>query len=102
MPATARVRSVATARPAERRFRGEVMTTVHVEGAWAQEPDYGPGSRTPDGIKMLAGLAGTRKRLNGCPAAAYAALFANVDVITAYPIRPYNASMMNLVQVRAD
>ena len=49
------------------------MTTVHVEGAWAPEPDYGPGSRTPDGIKMLADLAGTRKRLNGCAAAAYAA-----------------------------
>ncbi len=78
------------------------MTTVHVEGAWAQEPDYGPGSRTPDGIAMLDGLAGTRKRLNGCAAAAYAALYANVDVITAYPIRPYTAIMMNLSQFIAD
>jgi pyruvate ferredoxin oxidoreductase alpha subunit/oxalate oxidoreductase subunit alpha len=78
------------------------MTTVHVEGAWAPEPDYGPGSRTPDGIKMLAGLAGTRKRLNGCAAAAYAAMYANVDVITAYPIRPYTAIMMNLSQFIAD
>ena len=78
------------------------MTTVHVEGAWAGQPDYGPGSRTPDGEQMLAGLAGTRKRLNGCAAAAYAALYANVDVITAYPIRPYTAIMMNLSQFIAD
>ena len=78
------------------------MTTVHVDGAWAGEPNYGPGSRTPDGEQMLAGLAGTRKRLNGCAAAAYAALYANVDVITAYPIRPYTAIMMNLSQFVAD
>ena len=78
------------------------MTTVHVEGGGAQEPDYGPGSRTPDGERMLADLAGTRKRLNGCAAAAYAALYANVDVITAYPIRPYTAIMMNLSQFVAD
>ena len=78
------------------------MTTVHVEGAWAPEPDYGPGSRTPDGIRLLEGLAGTRKRLNGCAAAAYAAMYANVDVITAYPIRPYTAIMMNLSQFIAD
>jgi pyruvate/2-oxoacid:ferredoxin oxidoreductase alpha subunit len=78
------------------------MTTVHVEGAWAQEPDYGPGSKTPDGIALLDRLAGTRKRLNGCAAAAYAALYANVDVITAYPIRPYTAIMMNLSQFIAD
>jgi pyruvate ferredoxin oxidoreductase alpha subunit/oxalate oxidoreductase subunit alpha len=78
------------------------MTTVHVEGASEQEPDYGPGSRTPDGERMLADLAGARKRLNGCAAAAYAALYANVDVITAYPIRPYTAIMMNLSQFVAD
>jgi pyruvate ferredoxin oxidoreductase alpha subunit/oxalate oxidoreductase subunit alpha len=77
------------------------MSTVHVEGAW-QQPDYGPGSRTPDGERMLAQLAGTRKRLNGCAAAAYAAMYANVDVITAYPIRPYTAIMMNLSQFIAD
>ena len=41
-------------------------------------------------------------RLNGCAAAAYAALYANVDVITAYPIRPYTAIMMNLSQFVAD
>jgi Pyruvate:ferredoxin oxidoreductase and related 2-oxoacid:ferredoxin oxidoreductases, alpha subunit len=82
--------------------RGDAMTTVHVDGAWAGEPNYGPGSRTPDGEQMLAGLAGTRKRLNGCAAAAYAALYANVDVITAYPIRPYTAIMMNLSQFVAD
>ena len=78
------------------------MTTVHIEGPRAEQPGYGPGSRTPDGERMLAALAGTRKRLNGCAAAAYAALYANVDVITAYPIRPYTAIMMNLSQFVAD
>ncbi len=77
------------------------MTTVHVDGAWAQ-PAYGPGIRTPDGEQFLATAAGSRKRLNGCAAAAYAALYANVDVITAYPIRPYTAIMMNLSQFIAD
>jgi hypothetical protein len=69
------------------------MTTVHVEGASGQRPAYGPGLRTPAGEQRLDELAGTRKRLNGCAAAAYAALYANVDVITAYAIRPYTASM---------
>ncbi|HKB30684.1 MAG TPA: hypothetical protein VKD26_07585 [Streptosporangiaceae bacterium] len=58
--------------------------------------------RTPDGERFLAELAGQRQRLNGCAAAAYAALYANVDVITAYPIRPYTAIMMNLAQFVAD
>ena len=58
--------------------------------------------RTPDGEKFLRGIAGTRVRQNGCAAAAYAALYANVDVITAYPIRPYTAIMMNLAQFVAD
>jgi pyruvate/2-oxoacid:ferredoxin oxidoreductase alpha subunit len=78
------------------------MTTVGAAGAWAAQPAYGPGTRTPDGERFLAGLAGTSKRLNGCAAAAYAALYANVDVITAYPIRPYTAIMMNLSQFIAD
>ena len=60
------------------------------------------GIRTPDGERFLADLAGTRVRQNGCAAAAYAALYANVDVITAYPIRPYTAIMMNLAQFIAD
>jgi pyruvate ferredoxin oxidoreductase alpha subunit/oxalate oxidoreductase subunit alpha len=60
------------------------------------------GIRTPDGERFLEGLAGTRIRQNGCAAAAYAALYANVDVITAYPIRPYTAIMMNLAQFIAD
>src|SRR5690348_18358609 len=51
---------------------------------------------------MMTRLAGTRKRLNGCASAAYAALYANVDVIDAYPIRPYTAIMMNLSQFIAD
>ena len=78
------------------------MTTVHVGGGSPQPPAYGPGLRTPAGERRLAELAGTRKRLNGCAAAAYAALYANVDVITAYPIRPYTAIMMNLAQFIAD
>ena len=61
-----------------------------------------PAIRTPEGIAFLRGLAGTRVRQNGCAAAAYAALYANVDVITAYPIRPYTAIMMNLAQFIAD
>ena len=60
------------------------------------------GIRTQEGISFLRGLAGKRVRQNGCAAAAYAALFANVDVITAYPIRPYTAIMMNLAQFIAD
>ena len=35
-------------------------------------------------------------RINGCVAAAQAAKYADVDVITAYPIRPYTATMMAL------
>jgi pyruvate flavodoxin/ferredoxin oxidoreductase-like protein len=76
------------------------MTTVHVEGGLPIRP--GPGIRTPDGERFLNGIAGTRIRQNGCAAAAYAALYANVDVITAYPILPYTAIMMNLAQFVAD
>jgi pyruvate/2-oxoacid:ferredoxin oxidoreductase alpha subunit len=47
-------------------------------------------------------LSGTTRRMNGCGAAAHAALFADVDVITAYPIRPYTAIMMNLAQFIAE
>jgi pyruvate/2-oxoacid:ferredoxin oxidoreductase alpha subunit len=81
------------------------MTTVHVS------PGAGPagtpiataaGVRTKEGEQFLARIAGTRVRQNGCAAAAYAALYANVDVITAYPIRPYTAIMMNLAQFIAD
>jgi pyruvate/2-oxoacid:ferredoxin oxidoreductase alpha subunit len=60
------------------------------------------GIRTAEGVRFLRGLAGKRVRQNGCAAAAYAALYANVDVITAYPIRPYTAIMMNLAQFIAD
>ena len=81
------------------------MTTVHVEGGQAGQVPLtrlARGSRTPDGVRLLTELAGTSMRLNGCAAAAYAALYANVDVITAYPIRPYTAIMMNLSQFIAD
>ena len=76
------------------------MTTVHVDVG--TPPRLKRAIRTPDGERFLAGLAGTRVRQNGCAAAAYAALYANVDVITAYPIRPYTAIMMNLAQFVAD
>jgi pyruvate ferredoxin oxidoreductase alpha subunit/oxalate oxidoreductase subunit alpha len=92
------------------------MTTVHPPGSPGLAdaaapavitPGLAPGRlergiRTPDGERFLEGLAGTRIRQNGCAAAAYAALYANVDVVTAYPIRPYTAIMMNLAQFIAD
>jgi pyruvate/2-oxoacid:ferredoxin oxidoreductase alpha subunit len=64
-------------------------------------PDLGvtPGI---DRAEKLADLDGTTMRLNGCAASAYAALYADVDVITAYPIRPYTAIMMNLSQFIAE
>jgi len=55
-----------------------------------------------DRAQKLADLDGTTMRLNGCAASAYAALYADVDVITAYPIRPYTAIMMNLAQFIAE
>ena len=77
------------------------MTTVHVEGGWLRN--------RPTGLACVRQRASSgwrswqaRERLNGCAAAAYAALYANVNVITAYPIRPYTAIMMNLAQFIAD
>ena len=55
-----------------------------------------------DRAEKLADLDGTTMRLNGCAASAYSALYADVDVITAYPIRPYTAIMMNLAQFIAE
>jgi pyruvate ferredoxin oxidoreductase alpha subunit/oxalate oxidoreductase subunit alpha len=78
------------------------MTTVHVEGLGENPVKLNAPIRTPDGVRFLDELAGKRIRQNGCGAAAYAALYANVDVITAYPIRPYTAIMMNLSQFIAD
>ena len=57
------------------------MTALHVAGGGLPIRP-GPGIRTPDGERFLAGIAGTRVRQNGCAAAAYSALYANVDVIT--------------------
>src|SRR5712691_3248483 len=76
------------------------MTSVHAD--IGTPPRLQRAIRTPDGEKFLRGIAGTRVRQNGCAAAAYAALYANVDVVTAYPIRPYTAIMMNLAQFIAD
>src|SRR5438045_9260419 len=41
-------------------------------------------------------------RINGCVAAAQAAKYCDVDVIAAYPIRPYTATMMALAQMVAN
>jgi pyruvate/2-oxoacid:ferredoxin oxidoreductase alpha subunit len=79
-----------------------MTTPVHVQRAAAGDARLAPGARTPDGERFLSEIAGTRVRLNGCAASAYAALYANVDVVTAYPIRPYTAIMMNLAQFIAD
>ena len=43
-----------------------------------------------------------RVRVSGCIAAALGAKYADVDVITAYPIRPYTAIMMTLAQMIAN
>src|SRR3989454_8574892 len=52
---------------------------------------------------MATALATKKKvRINGCVAAAQAAKYADVDVITAYPIRPYTATMMALAQMVAN
>src|SRR3989475_12977558 len=41
-------------------------------------------------------------RINGCVASAQAAKYCDVDVIAAYPIRPYTATMMALAQMVAN
>ncbi len=52
---------------------------------------------------MVTGSAKKKTvRMNGCVASAQAAKFADVDVITAYPIRPYTATMMALAQMVAN
>ena len=38
------------------------------------------------------------KMLSGCAAAAQGAKFAEVEVICSFPIRPYTAIMMELIQ----
>src|SRR5580765_6520343 len=52
----------------------------------------------------MATVAGKKKkvRINGCVASAQAAKYADVDVIAAYPIRPYTATMMALAQMVAN
>src|ERR687898_3099007 len=70
---------------------------VRTEGS----PDLGmtPGLAH---AQRLSELAGQKKRMNGCGASSHAALFADVDVVTVYPIRLYTAIMMNLAQLIAD
>src|SRR2546427_6049938 len=52
----------------------------------------------------MATVEGKKKkvRINGCVASAQAAKYADVDVIAAYPIRPYTATMMALAQMVAN
>src|SRR5438552_59801 len=45
---------------------------------------------------------GKTVRISGCTASALAAKYADVDVVTAYPIRPYTAIMMTLAQMIAN
>jgi pyruvate/2-oxoacid:ferredoxin oxidoreductase alpha subunit len=45
---------------------------------------------------------GQAVRISGCSASALAAKYADVDVVTAYPIRPYTAIMMTLAQMIAN
>jgi pyruvate ferredoxin oxidoreductase alpha subunit/oxalate oxidoreductase subunit alpha len=47
-------------------------------------------------------LSGKTVRVSGCTASALAARYADVDVVTAYPIRPYTAIMMTLAQMIAN
>jgi pyruvate ferredoxin oxidoreductase alpha subunit/oxalate oxidoreductase subunit alpha len=84
------------------------MTQTTIPDKSVEKLTRGEGSAdlgvTPgvDRVERLADLGGSTMRLNGCAASAYAALFADVDVITAYPIRPYTAIMMNLAQFIAE
>jgi len=75
------------------------MTTVHANPGGAPRLQRALPDRRR-ARSSCTGIAGTRVAgRNGCARrAAYAALYANVDVITAYPIRPYTAIMMNLAQ----
>jgi pyruvate ferredoxin oxidoreductase alpha subunit/oxalate oxidoreductase subunit alpha len=49
-----------------------------------------------------AATTGQAVRISGCSASALAAKYADVDVVTAYPIRPYTAIMMTLAQMIAN
>src|ERR1039458_2517218 len=54
--------------------------------------------------RIMATVTKSKKRtvrINGCVASAQAAKYADVDVIAAYPIRPYTATMMALAQMVA-
>jgi pyruvate ferredoxin oxidoreductase alpha subunit len=53
-------------------------------------------------MAMLAEAKKRTVRINGCVASAQAAKYADVDVIAAYPIRPYTATMMALAQMVAN
>jgi pyruvate/2-oxoacid:ferredoxin oxidoreductase alpha subunit len=72
-------------------------TMVRTEGS----PDLGLTPAQAH-FQRLGELVGQTVRMNGCSASSHAALFADVDVVTVYPIRPYTAIMMNIAQFIAD
>jgi pyruvate/2-oxoacid:ferredoxin oxidoreductase alpha subunit len=91
---------------AEKTLEEKASDTTEIPRSDTEEPvrtdgasDLGRAAKIPDKLRELEGKS---LRLNGCAAAAYGALFADVDVVTAYPIRPYSAIMMNLAQFVAD
>jgi len=73
-----------------------------ISGHAKMPPDDTMAPGIPGREGKLAEIGGQAKKMNGCAASAYGALYADVDVITAYPIRPYTAIMMNLAQFIAD
>jgi pyruvate/2-oxoacid:ferredoxin oxidoreductase alpha subunit len=80
-------------------------TTIREQSTEHAVDARGPASLVEDAPSFnpnLLQFSGKKLRMNGCSAAAHGALFADVDVITAYPIRPYTAIMMNLAQFIAD
>src|SRR5947209_983759 len=69
--------------------------------AIAISPKPSAMTRSPN----MASVTETKRktvRINGCVASAQAAKYADVDVIAAYPIRPYTATMMALAQMVAN
>jgi pyruvate/2-oxoacid:ferredoxin oxidoreductase alpha subunit len=84
------VAKIAPEKPVE-----ETLTRTEGSPDLGQTPQLSHAERIKD-------FESKKLRMNGCSASAHAALFADVDVITAYPIRPYTAIMMNLAQFIAD
>jgi pyruvate ferredoxin oxidoreductase alpha subunit/oxalate oxidoreductase subunit alpha len=82
------------------------MASLHLDPGLSSSGPARPRAkdavRTEPGQKFLREIAGTRRRQDGCAAAAYAALYANVDVITGYPVWPGTAILTDLARFVAD